>query len=195
MQRYGVAATEDTHDHAWASSELAFAILELSGATDGLTRMFALHAAVIVSGLLDADGWAAAEYFEEASRWDNGGEIAGGRERWVKAGFIDYESQCENLDHIEQLLNGQGISATDSWGLLQRAWQNELKRRRAYLVDAWRAKEIVAEPDHLLLDALHLFCNRLGLNLTIECYIYYLVAELLRERASSSTSLSRRHGQ
>jgi hypothetical protein len=182
-RRYGAKTMDDTHDHAWVSSELAFAALEISRGNAGLIRMFALQAAAVVATLLNADVEDAATYFDQASHWGRAGGNAGGKEYWVQNGYVDYHNQRSALDTVKRLLDGQAISQSDPWAVLLLAWQSEARRRHAYLHGVWRAEEIRAEPDHLLLDALHLLCNRLGLTLLVECYSYYLLAALIRERA------------
>ncbi len=182
-ERYGGPwAAEDSHDHAWASTEIAFSVLELTTNNPALRRVFALHAAAIVPGVLEADDSTALDYFTRCSEWEvDIGHIHGER-RWEDGGFLPYPRQRAALNDVRALMDGRVPAAPEFWCLLLETWRRELVRRREFLVCAYREHRMQVRPDLLILDAMHLFMNRLGMGLTVECYLYHLVAGTLRDR-------------
>ena len=171
----------DVHDHAWVSTELALTVLDLTRQDEILRQRFALHAAAVVSTVLGANRSSSAEYFEEVSGWD---ESLGNREdRSAPNGPMRLEPESASLDDVRLLIDQKDPGWPDFWQLLLQTWHREIDRRHGYLSDR-QANDLQAQPDYLILDALHLFFNRLGIGLGVECYLYYLVAGLLRDRMS-----------
>jgi Lantibiotic biosynthesis dehydratase C-term len=185
-ERYGGPwAVEDTHDHAWASTEIACSVLESTTNNPALRRVFALHAAAIVPGVLEADDFTALEYFTRCSDWEVGIDHTPSESRWENGGFLPYARQRTALNDVRALMDRRESVAPKFWSLLLETWRRELVRRREFLVHAYRTHRMQVHPDILMLDAMHLFMNRLGMGLTVECYLYYLVAGTLQDRIAN----------
>lgn len=186
-ERYGGAwAEESTHDHAWASTEIACCVLDLTQDNPESRRVFALHAAAVVPRVLDTDDATALEYFTRWSEVDAGLSDTRDERRWEERGFLPYGMQRAAVDDVRGLIEGREPSAPEFWLLLLAAWRKELAHRRECLSQARRVHGLDVQPDYSILYAMHLFLNRLGMGLRIECYLYYLIARTLRDRVSAS---------
>jgi hypothetical protein len=185
-ERYGGTwAEEDTHEHAWASTKIACSVLELTTDNPQSRRLFALHAAAVASRVLDASDSKILEYFGRCSELEPDSFETRGDQGWEERGFLQYRTQGAALDDLRALIEGRNPPAPEFWLLLLEAWREELERRRAFLFEALGGHGLNAHPNYLILDAMHLFLNRLGMGLTIECYLYYLIAGALRDRMSA----------
>jgi len=185
-ERYGGSwAEESTHDHAWASTEIACSVLELTRNNPESRRVFALHAAAVVPRALDTSDSRVLEYFTRCCELDPDSSDTRGERRWEERGFLPYGMQGAALDDVRSLIEGREPSAPEFWRVLLDAWREELVRRREFLLKARIVHGLKVHPDYLVLDAMHLFLNRLGMSLTIECYLYYLIANTLRDRISA----------
>lgn len=191
-ERYGGCwAEESTHDHAWASTEIACSVLELTRNSAASPCVFALHAAAVASRvLLETSGSRVLEYFTRCSELEPEPELfeTHGERRWEDRGFLAYRKQGAALDDVRGLIEGRDPRAPEFWLLLLEAWREELVLRREFFSRARSVRGLQVQPDHLILDAMHLFLNRLGMGLTMECYLYYLIAGALRDRVSALSS-------
>jgi hypothetical protein len=157
-ERYGGPwAAEDTHDHAWASTEIACAVLESTMKNPASRQVFALHAAAVVPAVLEVADAAAFEYFIRCSELETDRGSHRGERRWENHGFLPYESQRAALDDVRALTDRRAPSVPEFWLLLLEAWRTELERRREFLVQTRAVHGLRLHPDHLILDAMHLF--------------------------------------
>jgi hypothetical protein len=143
----------------------------------GALRMLALHAcamAACVMGPVNAD---TAAWFDDASQWDaSAGQDADAY--WRGRGFMSVSEQHAALASLQPMLAGADLGTARADALLLGAWKAELQRRHV-----WLQAHAAADPARamaLLFDGLHLFCNRLGMTLDVECYLYYLCAGAVR---------------
>jgi thiopeptide-type bacteriocin biosynthesis protein len=190
--RYGGTwAADDSHDHAWASTEIACAVLELTATNAASKLVFALHAAAVVPGVLGASAPAALGYFRRCSEWaDHLGDLSN-EVSWEARGFLPYARQGAALDNVRAILDQRDPRAPRFWLLLLEIWRRELRRRHEYLVSARTAHGLTEQPDHLIIDAMHLLLNRLGIDFTTECYLYQLVARILEESVTVGVEQAR----
>lgn len=177
--RYGGgAAREDALDHFCVSSELALAVLAHSRGVPRRRQTFACAAALALAaeGPTPKGAWGA--LFAEAADW--------GPATLAAAGLAPSPVQGEPLLELEPVLTGGRPRWPAPWDDLWQLWRDEVRRRRAALTDGEAARLSPAPVEHLLLDGMHLLCNRLGLPLAEECCVYALVAALLDEQRERS---------
>lgn len=172
-RRYGADGAELALEHAWTSSRVALAVLEVTRARPALRHTFALHAAAAAAARLDAAPAERAAYFAEASRWSAPAPGLDEHQRWSVAGYAPWAEQRAALAEVWRA----AAPGDDALGLLLAAWRGELDRYRASL--GARPAGSLPPTELLLLDATHLLCNRLGVSLEAECYLYYLIAASL----------------
>jgi thiopeptide-type bacteriocin biosynthesis protein len=185
-KRYGgPSAEEDTHDHFCASTRIACSVLELTAKNPASRPVFALHAAAIVPAVLEASDSVALEYFTRCGELEPDLDHIPGERRWQDRDFLPYASQRAALEDVRALLDRRNPSAPEFWLLLLEGWRSELRRRREFLIHARGAHGLQVHPDHLIIVDMHLFLNRLGIGLTVECYLYYLIAGTLRDRITT----------
>jgi hypothetical protein len=189
-ERYGGCwAEESTHDHAWASTEIACSVLELTRNSAASRYVFAFHAAAVASRiLLDTSESSVLNYLTRFSELETELFETHRDRRWEDRGLLAYGKQGAALDDVRGLIEGRALRAPEFWLVLLGAWREELALRREFLSRARSVDGLHVHPDYLILDATHLFLNRLGMDLTMECYLYYLIAGTLRDRASAHCS-------
>jgi hypothetical protein len=169
----GEARERDTHNHFYVSSEISVAVLMRSRHSREWRWMFALFAAlaVVKSGSASVEDWSG--LFGSTAQW--GAELHQG-------GFVPLRAQPDIVRQVRPFLLSDEPEWPEPWTVLMQLWREEIRRRSKEFTIGATSYGTRLRFDYDLFDGLHLLCNRLGLGLTEECYIYHLLSELLAER-------------
>jgi thiopeptide-type bacteriocin biosynthesis protein len=114
-----------------------------------------------------------------------------GTDTFRNAGFLPFDEIQSGLSDLRQQLarglplSGQGKEVNAFVGL----WQKEIEFRFAQL-GQHRKPKLQPDPKYILMDYMHLMNNRLGLNITEECYLYDVVAKMLHSVSMSTPRAS-----
>jgi hypothetical protein len=150
----------------------------------------ALHlAAVVASVFREASLVAGARAFEVNGTWLSLVYPELNTEAFYEQNFLPVNGQNPGLPAvIEQLRVDYDGLAEQGKGYMRLLsfWREELLVRKSALQELHDTGRLSIDPEHVLMDFLHLALNRLDLSLAEECYVYNLVAFGIKQHLEGS---------
>lgn len=205
--KYGAGkARTITENHFAFSTKLAYQMMMITRNLPLSRLTLLIYISMMTAGVIDRDLKIAADLFHKASDIASIVENSQGNARqfWLKQGLPGFSDQVPALTNvIDQVRNWQekitglrnsGHSAKNAKSvnplmdvpgqneqvkLLLQDWQIELYEKMESLNTLKSKQPFLLDPPHILMNYLHLLFNRLGVPYTVECYVYYLVANTI----------------
>jgi thiopeptide-type bacteriocin biosynthesis protein len=179
--RYGCGpAREITEAHFCLSSDIALAIVSASRENRRARRSFALYLVAIACRVLDLPLPITAKLLGMPAHLLHALRPELKNDFVHQLGFTVFEDQKEEVLGMFQMLNapGEPLGSASTHRLME-GWRQDLEHCFGEIRRIRDARLTDAEPEALLLEYLHLMCNRLGIGYAEECYLYYLCSSAL----------------
>lgn len=122
------------------------------------------------------------ELFENASRYIDLLNPDYKNKSFPELGFKSFEEQKNVISGVIASMEAAGYISgqSDEFNTEINLWRVELAERWDYLANLNLAGKLTQSPENIFVSFSHMLCNRLGIGLMDESYMYYLLSEALK---------------
>lgn len=183
--RYGgESARQCAEDHFYQSSQIVLSVIGVISQNPAVRFTVAIHFIAEFAKVCDLSLEDKIELFQ------NGSDVIKIIRPELKDGCITdlglpgYEEQKSGLHDLALQLDGNSEvpSQSLSFNRLLSSWTVELSERWEQLKALLQEGSLPIRPEYIFMSYLHMFCNRLGLSLVEESYLYYLIGCCLADK-------------